>query len=37
LQDTVAAHFGPEAINPISAIIGVHHYITSNASMLVLT
>jgi hypothetical protein len=35
LQDTVAAHFGPQAIKPISAIIGVHHSITSTASILV--
>lgn len=34
LQDTVAAHFGPESIKPISALIEAHYSITSAASTL---
>lgn len=35
LRYIVAAHFGPESIKPLDAIIGIHHSITSAASILI--
>jgi len=35
LQDSMAAHFGPESSKPISSIIEIHHDITSTASVLI--